>query len=123
MSRPKEFTETDGFLGPAGTKTYVESPYAKQKREYEEVMKIQDPREKELAMGNRPDLFSPMSPDDMMMSAPPLAGSELAQQQATAEVLEEQLHQDNNHKLQLFQLVQLKNLVFLKRYLLILLVA
>jgi hypothetical protein len=35
MSRPKEFTETDGFLGPAGTKTYVESPYAKQKREYE----------------------------------------------------------------------------------------
>ena len=83
MSRPKEFTETDGFLGPAGTKTYVESPYAKQKREYEEVMKIQDPREKELAMGNRPDLFSPMSPDDMMMSATPLAGSELAQQQAT----------------------------------------
>jgi hypothetical protein len=82
MSRPKEFTETDGFLGPAGTKTYVESPYAKQKREYEKVMKIQDPREKELAMGNRPDLFSPMSPDDMMMSAP-LAGSELAQQQAT----------------------------------------
>ena len=82
MSRPKEFTETDGFLGPAGTKTYVESPYAKQKREYEEVMKIQDPREKELTMGNRPDLFSPMSPDDMMMSAP-LAGSELAQQQAT----------------------------------------
>jgi hypothetical protein len=81
MSRPKEFTETDGFLGPAGTKTYVESPYAKQKREYEEVMKIQDPREKELAMGNRPDLFSPMSPDDMMMSAPPLAGSELAQTQ------------------------------------------
>jgi hypothetical protein len=80
MSRPKEFTETDGFLGPAGTKTYVESPYAKQKREYEEVMKIQDPREKELTMGNRPDLFSPMSPDDMMMSAP-LAGSELAQQQ------------------------------------------
>jgi hypothetical protein len=81
MSRPKEFTETDGFLGPAGTKTYVESPYAKQKREYEEVTKIKDPREKELAMGNRPDLFSPMSPDDMMMSAPPLAGSELAQQQ------------------------------------------
>jgi hypothetical protein len=81
MSRPKEFTETDGFLGPAGTKTYVESPYAKQKREYEEVMKIQDPREQELAMGNRPDLFSPMSPDDMMMSAPPLAGSELAQTQ------------------------------------------
>jgi hypothetical protein len=81
MSRPKEFTETDGFLGPAGTKTYVESPYAKQKREYEEVMKIQDPREKELAMGNRPDLFSPMGPDDMMMSAPPLAGSELAQTQ------------------------------------------
>jgi hypothetical protein len=81
MSRPKEFTETDGFLGPAGTKTYVESPYAKQKREYEEVMKIQDPREKEAAMGNRPDLFSPMSPDDMMMSAPPLAGSELAQTQ------------------------------------------
>jgi hypothetical protein len=81
MSRPKEFTETDGFLGPAGTKTYVESPYAKQKREYEEVMKIQDPREKELTMGNRPDLFSPMSPDDMMMSAPPLAGSELAQTQ------------------------------------------
>jgi hypothetical protein len=81
MSRPKEFTETDGFLGPAGTKTYVESPYAKQKREYEEVMKIQDPREQELAMGNRPDLFSPMGPDDMMMSAPPLAGSELAQQQ------------------------------------------
>jgi hypothetical protein len=81
MSRPKEFTETDGFLGPAGTKTYVESPYAKQKREYEEVMKVQDPREKEAAMGNRPDLFSPMSPDDMMMSAPPLAGSELAQQQ------------------------------------------
>ena len=81
MSRPKEFTETDGFLGPAGTKTYVESPYAKQKREYEEVMKIQDPREKELAMGNRPDLFSPMSPDDMMMSSTPLAGSELAQQQ------------------------------------------
>jgi hypothetical protein len=40
MSRPKEFTETDGFLGPAGTKTYVESPYAKQKREYEEVMKF-----------------------------------------------------------------------------------
>jgi hypothetical protein len=67
------------FLGPAGTKTYVESPYAKQKREYEEVTKIQDPREKELTMGNRPDLFSPMSPDDMMMSAPPLAGSELAQ--------------------------------------------
>lgn len=81
MSRPREFTETDGFLGPAGTKTYVESPYAKQKREYEEVMKIQDPREQELAMGNRPDLFSPMSPDDMMMSATPLAGSELAQQQ------------------------------------------
>jgi hypothetical protein len=81
MSRPKEFTETDGFLGPAGTKTYVESPYAKQKREYEEVMKIQDPREQELAMGNRPDLFSPMGPDDMMMSAPPLAGSELAQTQ------------------------------------------
>jgi hypothetical protein len=81
MSRPREFTETDGFLGPAGTKTYVESPYAKQKREYEEVMKIQDPREQELAMGNRPDLFSPMSPDDMMMSAPPLPGSELAQQQ------------------------------------------
>jgi hypothetical protein len=81
MSRPKEFTETDGFLGPAGTKTYVESPYAKQKREYEEVTKIKDPREKELAMGNRPDLFSPMSPDDMMMSAPPLAGSELAQTQ------------------------------------------
>jgi hypothetical protein len=81
MSRPKEFTETDGFLGPAGTKTYVESPYAKQKREYEEVMKIQDPREKEAAMGNRPDLFSPMSPDDMMMSSTPLAGSELAQQQ------------------------------------------
>jgi hypothetical protein len=123
MSRPKEFTETDGFLGPAGTKTYVESPYAKQKREYEEVMKIQDPREKELTMGNRPDLFSPMSPDDMMMSAP-LAGSELAQQQATAEVLEERLRQENNHKLQLFQLVlKKKNLVFLKRYLLILLVA
>jgi hypothetical protein len=81
MSRPKEFTETDGFLGPAGTKTYVESPYAKQKREYEEVMKVQDPREKEAAMGNRPDLFSPMSPDDMMMSSTPLAGSELAQQQ------------------------------------------
>jgi hypothetical protein len=81
MSRPNEFTETDGFLGPAGTKTYVESPYAKQKREYEEVMKIQDPREKEAAMGNRPDLFSPMSPDDMMMSSTPLAGSELAQQQ------------------------------------------
>jgi hypothetical protein len=81
MSRPEEFTETDGFLGPAGTKTYVESPYAKQKREYEEVMKIQDPREQELAMGNRPDLFSPMGPDDMMMSAPPLAGSELAQTQ------------------------------------------
>jgi hypothetical protein len=81
MSKPDEFTETDGFLGPAGTKTYVESPYAKQKREYEEVMKIQDPREKELAMGNRPDLFSPMSPDDMMMSSTPLAGSELAQQQ------------------------------------------
>jgi hypothetical protein len=81
MSKPDEFTETDGFLGPAGTKTYVESPYAKQKREYEEVTKIKDPREKELAMGNRPDLFSPMSPDDMMMSAPPLAGSELAQTQ------------------------------------------
>jgi hypothetical protein len=81
MSRPNEFTETDGFLGPAGTKTYVESPYAKQKREYEEVMKVQDPREKEAAMGNRPDLFSPMSPDDMMMSSTPLAGSELAQQQ------------------------------------------
>jgi hypothetical protein len=82
MSRPDEFTETDGFLGPAGTKTYAESPYAKQKREYEEVMKVQDPREKEAAMGNRPDLFSPMSPDDMMMSSTPLAGSELAQQQA-----------------------------------------
>jgi hypothetical protein len=81
MSRPNEFTETDGFLGPAGTKTYVESPYAKQKREYEEVMKVQDPREKEAAMGNRPDLFSPMSPDDMPMSYTPLAGSELAQQQ------------------------------------------
>jgi hypothetical protein len=81
MSRPNEFTETDGFLGPAGTKTYAESPYAKQKREYEEVMKVQDPREKEAAMGNRPDLFSPMSPDDMMMSSTPLAGSELAQQQ------------------------------------------
>lgn len=85
MSRPREFTETDGFLGPAGTKTYVESPYAKQKREYEEVMKIQDPREQELAMGNRPDLFSPMSPDDMMMSAPPLPGSELAQTQGGGE--------------------------------------
>jgi hypothetical protein len=36
---------------------------------------------KKLAMGNRPDLFSPMSPDDMMMSSTPLAGSELAQQQ------------------------------------------
>ena len=81
MSKPNEFTETDGFLGPAGTKTYAESPYAKQKREYEEVMKVQDPREKEAAMGNRPDLFSPMSPDDMMMSSTPLAGSELAQQQ------------------------------------------
>jgi hypothetical protein len=81
MSKPDEFTETDGFLGPAGTKTYAESPYAKQKREYEEVMKVQDPREKEAAMGNRPDLFSPMSPDDMMMSSTPLAGSELAQQQ------------------------------------------
>jgi hypothetical protein len=72
-------------------------------------MKIQDPREKELAMGNRPDLFSPMSPDDMMMSAP-LAGSELAQQQATVEVLEEQLRQENNHQLKLFQPVEKKRI-------------
>jgi hypothetical protein len=121
MSRPKEFTETDGFLGPAGTKTYVESPYAKQKREYEEVTKIKDPREKELAMGNRPDLFSPMSPDDMMMSAPPLAGSELAQTQGGG--AGGTTPPGQQPQATIVPASSTKDLVFLKMYLLILLVA